>query len=220
MRGKTRRLLAALVVVTILAIPTLVVHAKEIGTLTISGPGIKGEVTLHDPDQIIELLSAGFFDRPSGIKAPPELGEGYNLTAQLLDGKSIRTVEMVYYLVDADTPGYVHYISDSGGKSIKGSESWGVLSPRAERAFREVMAANKIALQSAVLVAPVPGKTVPEAAQADAPVASVVEQVSAPSSAPATNLPPQVIIAVAAAIAVVLGAGLVLRRRLENRQQA
>lgn len=218
MKGRIGRLLAAMTIVTILAIPTHVVFAKEIGTLTISGPGLEGEVTLHDPNQIMQLLSAGFFDRPSGIKAPPELGEGYTLSAQLLDGKSFRTVEMVYYPVDEDTPGYVHYISDSAGKSSKGSESWGVLSPEAEAAFRDVMAANRITLQSAVLVAPVPGKVVPDVPQGEAPVVPVVEHVPAAASAPAW--PAHVILAVAAAIAVVLGAGAVLRRRLEKRQQA
>ena len=37
-----------LLVVALLAIPTLVVFAKELGMLTISGPGIKGELTLKN----------------------------------------------------------------------------------------------------------------------------------------------------------------------------
>jgi len=61
--NKTKRhILFLILVITLLAIPTFVVFAKELGMLTISGPGIKGELTLNDPKAMLKLEQSGFFD--------------------------------------------------------------------------------------------------------------------------------------------------------------
>ncbi|HEX2696426.1 MAG TPA: hypothetical protein VHM28_01885, partial [Anaerolineales bacterium] len=83
-----RRFLTILLVGVLLTIPTLAVLAKELGALTITGPGIKGQLTVDDLGGLTKLQQTGFFDTSAKIQPPEGLGEGYNITASLnLDGK-------------------------------------------------------------------------------------------------------------------------------------
>ena len=63
MKMVKRHILFLFLVVALLTVSTSVVFAKELGLLTISGPGIKGEVTLKDPEAMMDLERAGFFDQ-------------------------------------------------------------------------------------------------------------------------------------------------------------
>lgn len=61
MNRMKRHLLSILIVIALVAIPTFAVLAKELGSLTISGPGIKGEVTMDHEGGMVKLEKSGFF---------------------------------------------------------------------------------------------------------------------------------------------------------------
>ncbi len=211
--NKTKRhILSLTMLIALLAIPTLTVFAKELGLLTISGPGIKGELTLSDPKDMMNLEQSGFFDQAVLAKPPSGLGEGYQITAHLnLDGKIVPFVEMVYYPTDAGQPGYVHYTGRLNGETLQKVDEWNILTRDADTAFRGLMTANNITLQSALIKAPA----------AVAPVAPVaVEPVVAPAVSSMTAQPPYVILALIATILVLVGASLALRRRTVNHPSA
>lgn len=205
MNRTQRHVLSLFLVVVLLAITTSVVIAKELGLLTISGPGIKGEVSLKDPDAMMNLEKSGFFDQTSFVKPPENLGEGYNITAHLnLDGKMVPFVEMVYYPTNEGEPGYVHYTGRLNGEKLQPVDRWQTLSLNADKAFRSLMTANNITLQSALIEAP---EVAEPAAQAVEPAAA------APAVSPAPVQTSYLIPAVIAAILLFIGAGLILRRR-------
>src|SRR5512134_4059532 len=110
MKKVNKHILFLFLVLVLLTISTSVVFAKELGLLTISGPGIKGEVSLNDHEAMMNLEGSGFFDQASLAKPPKGLGEGYNLTAHLnLDGKMTPFIEMVYYPTNEGQSAYIHY---------------------------------------------------------------------------------------------------------------
>jgi hypothetical protein len=76
----THRLTISLFLFALLAVPTFAVLAKELGKLTISGPGIPGEMTLDDPTDLQPLWEAGIIDTNGFAKAPEGLGQGYTIT--------------------------------------------------------------------------------------------------------------------------------------------
>src|SRR5215475_11911148 len=117
--NKTKKSILFLpLVIALVAIPTFVVFAKELGALTISGPGIKGELTLNDPKAMMNLEQSGFFDE-AVLSKPPEnldMNAGYTITAHLnLDGKVVPFVKMVYYPTNEGQAGYAHYIGRLDG---------------------------------------------------------------------------------------------------------
>ena len=202
------RLFLALLVLALVAIPTAVVFAKELSSLTITGPGIKGELSLKDPDSMMKLEQSGFFDQAVLTKAPKDLNldAGYKITAVLnLDGKMTPFVQMVYYATEADQPGYVHYTSRLKGDSLQPVDEWNILSRSADDAFRTMMAASKITLQSALVAA-----TVKSDAPAAAPAA--VQPVTAPVAHRATLPIPYILLAASAMLVLLVGAGLAIRR--------
>ena len=158
MNKSKKSLLFLLLVTALLAIPTFVVLAKELGMLTISGPGIKGELTLNDPKAMMNLEQNGFFDEAT-LSKPPEnlnLDAGYTVTAHLnLDGKVVPFVKMVYYPTNEGQAGYVHYIGRLDGEALKTVDEWHLMRLDADKAFRGLMIANNITLQSALITAPV-----------------------------------------------------------------
>jgi hypothetical protein len=164
-------------VVALLTVSTSVVFAKELGLLTISGPGIKGEVTLKDPEAMMDLEQAGFFDQASLSKQPEGLGEGYNLTAHLnLDGNMVPFIQMVYYPTKEGQSAYIHYTARLEGEILQPVDEWHLLSLKADGALRSLLAASNITVQSALI--PVP-----------AVVAPVVEPVSEPAAEPVAATP-------------------------------
>jgi hypothetical protein len=206
MKRANRSILFLALIITLLAISTSVVFAKELGLLTISGPGIKGEVTLKDPEAMLNLEKTGFFDTAILTNMPKNLGEGYNITAHLnLDGKMVPYIQMVYYPTNEGQPGYVHYTGRLEGETLQTINEWHILNRNADGALRDLMAANTIAVQSALITAPA------AAAPAKEPVsAPVVELVTAP----ATPIPaPGMILAVVVGILALTGLAFALRRR-------
>jgi hypothetical protein len=209
MNKAKKSILFLLLVIALLAIPTFVVFAKELGMLTISGPGIKGELTLNDPKAMMDLEQKGFFDE-AALSKPPEnlnLDAGYTVTAHLnLDGKVVPFIQMVYYPTQEGQAGYLHYIGRLEGETLKTVDEWRHMPLSADKAFRSLMAANHITLQSALIAAP-----------AAAAPAVEVEPVAAPAVTPAPLQTSYLIPAVLASILLLVGAGFVLKRRTVSR---
>jgi len=205
MNNAKKSILFLLLVIALLAIPTFVVLAKELGMLTISGPGIKGDLTLNDPKAMMNLEQNGFFDEAT-LSNPPKnlnLEAGYTITAHLnLDGKVVPFVQMVYYPTNEGQAGYVHTIGRLDGETLKTVNEWHLMRLDADKAFRSLMAANNITLQSALIAAPAVAAPAVEA-----------EPVTAPAATPAPIQPSYLIPAVLASILLLVGAGFVLRRR-------
>ena len=207
MKKTKRHLLLVVVVLVLLAIPSAVAFAKELGALTIAGPGITGELTLYHPKHMMNLEQSGFFDQASFTKPPENLNldAGYSITAHLnLDGKTVPFIQMVYYPMQEGQPGYVHYTGRLEGDALQTVDQWNVLSSSADTAFRDLMIANEITLQPAVLVPVV---------KVEQPAAAVVEPLTAPVSTPMPVQTPYIILALAAGVMLLVGAGLVIRRR-------
>lgn len=209
MRTK-RHFLSVLLAIVLLALPTAV-FAKELGLLTITGPGIKGELSLNNQDQLMKLMDAGFFDQTNMLsQAPENLGQGYTITAHLnLDGKMTPFIEMVYYPVEADQPGYIHYTGRLDGATMKTVDEWGKLTLGADNSFRALMTASNVTLQSAILAAPVAVAAAPE-----------VQPVSSSPVSPAPLQFPYLALALITATLAALGGALMLRRRAVSQRSA
>jgi len=207
--SKTKRhLLLLTLVLALLAIPSLVVFAKELGKLTITGPGIKGELTLNDPNFTLE--KSGFFEQAVLSKPPTglDLEAGYSITAHLnLDGKVVPFAQMVYYPTNEGQPGYVHYTGRLNGDALQTVDEWDILSRSADGALRDLMTANKVVVQSALVAASV--KAEPPAAE---PAASAAEPVAVPVTSPAPVQISYIVLGILAAI-ILAGTGLMIRRR-------
>jgi hypothetical protein len=211
---KVQRMISILVLV-ILVIPTMSVLAKEGMSMTIRGPGIKGEVTLPQSDLMMSLEDTGFFgfsDNVSAIKPPANLGEGYNITWSIIENaKPVPVIEMVYYPAEKGVAGYVHYTGRIQGSAIQPVDEWGQLPLSADNAFRRLMDANKITLQTAVLST--------SAAESVKQPQTQPEVQSANPSIPVTA-PTQIPYATIAVVAIILavGAGLLLRKRVTGQR--
>lgn len=213
-----KRIWFLIFVIALLAIPSTVVFAKELGLLTISGPGIKGEVSLSNHDDMMNLEQSGFFDQAKFVKPPENLGQGYNITAHLnLDGKMVPMVEMVYFPAEEGQAGYVHYTGRLNGESLQPVDEWAQMRPQAETALRNLMTANKITIQPAVVVAPAVVAPVIEPEKNEAQPA--VQPASVPSVA-TPSVPQQTyyVVGILASLLIVVGAGLILRRRAASQR--
>jgi hypothetical protein len=200
-------------ILALLAISNSAVFAKELGLLTISGPGIQGEVSLNDQEAMMNLEQSGFFDQAVLSKAPQGLGEGYNITAHLnLDGTLIPYIQMIYYPTNEGQSAYVHYTARLEGETLHTVDEWHLLNPKADTALRDVMGANHITVQSALVKAP------EVVAPAKEPVAEpAVESIAAPVSSPALVQLPYLIPALIVGILALMGLGLILRQRTVSR---
>jgi hypothetical protein len=202
--SRTKRYFLVPLLVIMLSIPSFVVFAKELTLLTISGPGIKGEAAFTDQKLIMTMEQAGFFDQTGLVQAPKNLNTaaGYTITANLnLDGQVVPYVQLVYYAADQGQPGYVHYTGRLVGDALQPVDEWQRLTSNADNRFRALMSANSITLQTALV-------TVPAAV---APVSTSKEALVLPAVVPTAN--PLYIALAAAAVLLLAGAGLVLRRR-------
>ena len=207
-----KHILLVFLILALLAISTSVAFAKELGLLTITGPGIKGEVSLNDHDAMMNLEQSGFFDQAFLSKPPQGLGEGYNITAHLnLDGKLVPYIQMVYYPTNEGQSAYIHYTARLEGAKLQPIDEWHLLNIKADGALRAAMTANNITVQSALVKAPEVGSPAKEPVAEPAAVEPAVA--SAPAASPAPIQMPYLIPALVVSILALMGLGIVLRRR-------
>jgi len=208
MNKVNKHVLLVFLVLALLAVSTSVVFAKELGLLTISGPGIKGELTLSDHDAMMNLEQSGFFDTAALAKPPEGLGEGYNITAHLnLDGKLVPFVQMVYYPTAEGQASYVHYTGQLDGETLRTVDAWHILNRNADSVLRDLMTANNVTVQSALIKAP------EAVAPAKEPVSAVAEEPSAAPVASSVPSQPYLIPILLVGFLALTGFAMVLRRR-------
>ena len=223
MNRTKRHILSVILALMLLLLPSTV-FAKELGLLLITGPGIKGEISLIDESVLRKLEGSGFFDQSNRLKAAPEnLGEGYTITSQLnLDGKMVPFIEMVYYPVEEGQAGYIHVTGRLDGTTLRKVDEWSQIPLEADKFFRTVMVANDVTLQSAIVAAPAVAEAAapqtksevePAVAQPSQPE---VQPASAPITTPAPVQVPYAALVLTAVIFAVFGAVLMLRRRAIN----
>jgi hypothetical protein len=213
MNKMNRHILFLFVVIALLAISTSVVFAKELGLLTISGPGIKGEVSLNDHEAMMDLEQSGFFDQAFLSKPPKDLAiaEGYNITAHLnLDGKLVPYIQMVYYPTNEGQSAYVHYTARLEGETLQSIDEWHILNRTADGALRDLMTANNITVQSALITAPAAVEPAKE------PVSAAEDAVAAPAASPAPVQATYLIPALVVGILALMGVALAMKRRTIN----
>lgn len=210
MNKMNRHILFLFVVMALLAISTSVVFAKELGLLTISGPGIKGEVSLNDHEAMMNLEQSGFFDQAFLSKPPKDLAvaEGYNITAHLnLDGKLVPYIQMVYYPTNEGQSAYVHYTARLEGETLQSIDEWHILNRKADGALRDLMTANNITVQSALITAPAAVEPAKE------PASAAEDAVAVPAASPAPAQATYLIPALVVGILALMGVALAIKRR-------
>ena len=209
MNKVNKHILFLFLVIALLAISTSVAFAKELGLLTISGPGIKGEVSLNDHEAMMNLEQSGFFSEAALSQPPKGLGEGYNITAHLnLDGKLVPFIQMVYYPTAEGQSAYIHYTARLEGETLQSIDEWSMLNPKADGILRDLMTANNITVQSALVKAP------EAVAPAKEPVSAAAEDsAAAPVASPAPIQATYLISALVVGILALLGVALGIRRR-------
>ncbi|HEU4743885.1 MAG TPA: hypothetical protein VFS61_01570 [Anaerolineales bacterium] len=209
MNRTVRFIMFLLPIVALLLLSTSVVFAKELSLLTISGPGVKGEMALKDAQLMMNLEKSGFFDQTEFVQPPQNLNmeAGYVITAYLnLDGEVLPYAQMTYYAADQGQPAYVHYTGRFEGQGLQPVDQWQILSRNADNTFRGLMSASDITLQPALV-------TVPGSAPA-------VEALSARAVSPVPIQISYTIAALAAGLLAFMGATMVLRRRTVNQPTA
>ena len=226
--NRTRRHLLSVILALVLLLLPSTVFAKELGLLTITGPGIKGEVSVNEASVLMKLEGSGFFDQSNRLKAAPEkLGQGYTIISHLnLDGALTPFIEMVYYPIEKGQPGYIHVTGRLDGTTLHKVDEWSTLPLDADNFFRTVMAAQEITLQSAIVAAPAAAEVAAPQTKSEAEPAVVqpsqpeVQPASAPVATPAPARIPYATLALTALVVAAFGAALMLRRRSISQRRA
>jgi len=226
MNRTKRHILSVILALTLLLLPSTV-FAKELGLLIITGPGIKGDVTVSDESVLMKLEGSGFFDQSNRLKQAPEnLGEGYAITSHLnLDGTMTPFIQMVYYPIEEGQPGYINVTGRLDGTTLQKVDEWSKLPLDADKFFRTVMAANKVTLQSAIVAAPAAIAAVPQTKLEAEPAViqqsqPEVQPATVPVAAPAPVQVPYAALVLSAVVLAILGAALMLRRRTISQRSA
>jgi hypothetical protein len=214
MKAIQRTTLACTLVLVLVAIPTALAFAKEVGSVTITGPGIDGEATIDDPQGVLQLQQMGFFDTSNLAKLPTNLGQGYRLTAYMnMDEKTVPFVQTVYYPAPAGQNSYMHFVGAYDGNTMQFTKTdrWGVVKPAAAALFARLARAQGLALEDAVssqvAKAPVAPAAAAPAAQPQAASAPVAHQ---------TRPDMQPMLTMSAALLLVAAALFAWRRRTLN----
>lgn len=150
---KHRWVITTLMAVSLLVVPTALVLAKSLSSLTISGPGIKGEKTLDEPEAMRKILETGFlFGEFSFAQKPDDLGKGYRMIAFLyLDGPTVPFVNLTYFPPLAGQPGLVHYTArlDGDGMQMQPVDDWRKIPSDVAEEVQAVLASQGVTLQVA-----------------------------------------------------------------------
>jgi hypothetical protein len=146
------RIAAVLVLLALLLVPAALVAAKELGALTISGPGIKGELIVDDPEQMARLEQNGFMEQGKRIvEAPQGLGDGYTITVHLnMEEGSVEWTRMIYYPAPEGEQGYMYLLGPMNEDAPASKGVWYLAFPPAEEAFKELLAAQGVNVETAL----------------------------------------------------------------------
>jgi hypothetical protein len=117
-------------------------------------------------------------------------------------------IQMAYFPTNEGQAGYVHYTGRLDGETLRTVDEWYLLNRTADGALRDLMTANNIVVQSALIKEPVAVEPAKEPVAAPA-----VESVAVPVASPASPQVSYLIPALVVTILALMGAALALRRR-------
>jgi hypothetical protein len=144
-----------------LLIPTTLVAAKELGKITITGPGISGVLIVDDPDELQTLIEGDIMDFTTAVPAPEEPGEGYILTMHLKMEQDIQPMlQLTYYPDQAGGPGLFNAVilMPESGK-VDPAGKWYQVPGRTERTIMKMLASHGVYVAAASKSQPVTAPT-------------------------------------------------------------
>lgn len=116
---------------------TLQVFAKDgFSFITITGPGIAGEVRTTDPRLTSDFITFADFYRDK-VEAPADAGEGYEINRYYIDGKREVMLDRLHYYPEI---GFVFYDSIVNGESEYDGE-WYAANPAIKTVFEDALPA-------------------------------------------------------------------------------
>jgi len=152
MRRNGRVFWVVVCTLVLIAIPLTSVFAKVGGVLVVSGPGIDDEIKIVDFEGIAKVEEAGFFEVSRRVDVPSGLGEGFHLSFYVDpdDMKNSKIFEMVYHPMPDGQTGYVQMV-DNDTASLVQERAWFQFPPAADKALRDLMTANGVDLNAALV---------------------------------------------------------------------
>ncbi len=221
-----RHSICCVLVVVVLLLSVTAVAAKELGAMSISGPGINGELKIDNAKEMMSLDRSGFFDLSLKIKAPEGLSNGYTIVRYLhMEEGLIAWDKLVYYPDPAGKQGYLYYEGpvDKAHEGF-GGIGWYQVRQGTEAVFRNVLAAHDVAMVAsapgaAQSVAPKPASAASEASKANAAPANIGAQpetqtrAAVPADPARSTAPETVLLLGIGAIVASIAAWAVLHRR-------
>lgn len=136
--SRFRGLLLVLSLLTLLILPWTITRAKEVVSVTVSGPGLTGETDLTEMDLIEPVAEMRTLDRFDD--APKDIGERYFvLGLNVGTGQEIVATTVYHYYPTSDPDiGYLYYAEVINGYSDAEGD-WFQLEADSNRALREVL---------------------------------------------------------------------------------
>lgn len=139
-----RRTLFAGLVLAALLIPVQVTLAKgPPSKITISGPGIEGEIEITDPEMLEPFSFYQFNDLERRTDAPADPGTGYTITRYILDNDGAELIAwdtLTYYPREGEL-GLIYFdglnpeFGATGGQGM-----WYLATPEGDAAMRDILA--------------------------------------------------------------------------------
>jgi len=124
-----------LIVITLFAIPASVLAKGPFTYLTITGPGISGDISVTDP-AMLDFFAFADFSKGS-IEPPANLGTSYIVTRSFVDeNDEAQNFDLLHYYPDT---GYVYYDGLINGSS-EYDKQWYVARPDVEAGFNSALA--------------------------------------------------------------------------------
>lgn len=139
----TRKIMRSLVVVLILSLLTFssVLAKGAPSQVTISGPGLVGEVEVNDPDLLQAFSFFQFENIYRKIEPPQQPGEGYVVTRYVQDGTQLIAWDRaIYYPGPPDEVGIVFLEGLIGPSASEFDGHWYRASWDGEAAMRQILA--------------------------------------------------------------------------------
>ncbi len=170
---------AALGALVLLFLTTGIAAAKSSANwVTITGPGLTGEVTVTDPALLASvgpnkiadyrnplgptITSTGPhmpYSRPhvpysvilqrEQLSAPPDTGPAYELTEYFQDGRGqVSALQLHYHPSISGSPGYIFFVGFLDDGFADSDGQWYPVSPAAERAIQEILTSKGISVRA------------------------------------------------------------------------
>ncbi len=142
------RRISWIVIVLSLLIPTMLVSAKELGKITITGPKISGTLIIDDPDELNRLSGEAIMDYTTQVSAPASPGEGYVMTIYMRMEEDLRpALQLTYYPNQVDGQGFFNSVilmPESG--TVDRAGKWYQVPRRTESSLKKMLVSHGVTI--------------------------------------------------------------------------